>query len=223
MSGPHLTLIPIVFGLCAASCTRAPSSDLRSLEDLASGKESLKVCAGPYTPDRARFEDRVVYDDGVDRARFAPVIERSLTAVPNAVRDVFSAVGGKVLITPKAAELCRTDASSAFAASSCFKVGGKIGGRQEGLTIVLEADEAVVMSRTVRAFGYVVSQYFSRLHFKDGGLELSVGMNTDFKKKQQDVGEAFLRDVGYRGNDQATAEKASRAFAEAFDSYYRHV
>jgi hypothetical protein len=166
-------------------------------------------------------------------------LQKSLSAVPANLQDLYFGLGGKIIFTPN---LDKPTTSSAE--PTCDRSGAKAKFASEGTNRIeacwtidtKTADVAILMNptvesiqhATVRVFGYILSQILTKLDVSEGNI-LIASKNEPFDRHMVDIAAAVVADIrkpnskyNLAVNESLLSSEDFRyfAFAEAFDSFY---
>lgn len=220
-------LIIMATGLATLpACSRAPDSEsaVQSLDSLVAGREGDSKRCRAATNDASeppvmaalRFEQSLPTGR---RKLLEAAVRSSVRAVPVEWQRLLVLLGGDIRVTSRTSEICAT----AHDVRSCFVAMGRYGKPQSHLSIVLNADVDAIQTSVVRAFGYFVAQYASRLYVtKAGNLQLRGQVSAELAATLTSMTDAFVSDAGltdWRTEDDSLT-RAGVVYAEAFDSWH---
>lgn len=210
--GVHLIrrlLFSLLVMLVMPACKPAGQSSVASLENFAA-QETLKEnrCIGSAASLKSASVETLLESlDGPIDSSLRIAVRESLAAVPAKVRRLFMDLGGRIKLVPDTESLC-----GQFLGET--KYGGRTGNTIEGCFIIREADgegnpaQMVVVLKSevlaiqhglVREFGYLFSQYISRLRVTRSGDKITaVSGNEDspgMARRKTALANAFLSDL----------------------------
>jgi hypothetical protein len=156
-------------------------------------------------------------------------VEEYLSALPGSVQQLFNDAGGRILIVDDARKICeaaRLHDESILQANedpdgfdSCFVYLSDPTGEVERhvLAVVHAPNAKLIQHAGVRTFGFMLSQYFSRLNPSDdvSTVTLADAETPVYRETKIWLADAFVKDVARQKI--MTREMLSRIFAFQFD------
>jgi hypothetical protein len=166
-------------------------------------------------------------------------LQKSLSAVPANLQDLYFGLGGKIIFTPNldkpttssAEPTCdRSGAKAKFASEGTNRIEAcwTIDSKTADVVILMNPTVESIQHATVRVFGYILSQILTKLDVSEGDI-LIASKNELFDRHMVDIAAAVVADIKKPNSKYTLAVNESLissedfryfAFAEAFDSYY---
>ncbi len=204
-----------LLALSFSSCRVAQDSSyarIKTLDSIASGTLNLDAyqCKGTST---AQITDQKIIFDQLDTAKVSiakqaelrTAVKDYISALPPSAETLFLQMGGQVLITSRASEICAAahygrnlDESKGEKTDGCFQFANDPAGRQGAIfTIIHTPDAKKIRYYGPQIFGYMYAQFYSRLTLTADkkGLDVTEQESLQLIALKERVANAFLADI----------------------------
>jgi hypothetical protein len=212
----------LVVTLMALLLSCKPAQDLsktKTLDNFAAGKTIAdNQCKGTksvvFPSSRIFVKDKPCTGKNA-QDKLCQSVKSYLTAVPEEVQSAFASLGGSIIVRSDAAKICSQPFSDkksgqfinndeAKLIKSCFFYGNAknaVKGQEAVLSIIHDADSKEIAFGGVRVFGYLFSQFLSRLdpvaktNRSTPSFELMGSDTMQFSSLKNKVAHSFVNDV----------------------------
>ncbi len=204
-----------VLALCFSSC-RVASDDsyarIKTLDSIASGTLNLDAYQCKGTSAVQITDQKIIFDQldtakvsAAKQAELRTAVKDYISALPQSAEALFLQMGGQVLITSRASEICASahygrnlDESKGEKTDGCFQFASDPTGRQGAIfTIIHTPDAKKIRYYGPQIFGYMYAQFYSRLTLTADkkGLDVTEQESLQLIALKERVANAFLADI----------------------------
>ena len=207
----------VIFGTLAVMSGCKPkeiadTSKVKTLDSIASGVLNIDAyqCRGSRTASIS--DSSIVFDkkdvqkiDDAKKSEIRRAVKDYFSALPSSAEALFLKLGGQVVISSRASDLCQSahfgkslDASQGEVTDGCFNyVSDPSGKSLPVFTIVQSPDPKKIRYYGPQIFGYLYAQFYSRLALAKGGksIEITDKEPMSFVGRKEHIANSFLSDL----------------------------